>query len=204
MTTVTIDGYAQCAAYFQCATSARELVITCGFRNSTLLMPNAINSYWRGALLGSTKLFGPAQMSDTYRCSKTYTIANIGGILYSDVATIAVIGTNAMEVPPVNVSVIAQKYTARAGRSYRGRMALPPCILDEADVDSAGRIETSALNTINANLTTLYLDMVAHDLPPYLLHGATLPGGLIPGPTEILNFEASNLVGTSRHRLKRS
>lgn len=99
---------------------------------------------------------------------------------------------------PSNCALIVKKNTALGGRRFRGRMFVPPIILNEGAVDAAGNILTSPLASIQGNFDLWLAAMIADDWAPVLFH----QGAGAPAPTAITSFTCDSLIGTQRRRMR--
>jgi hypothetical protein len=111
---------------------------------------------------------------------------------------VTVPGTVTDSTVPMNCSLIVQKNTALGGRRNRGRMFIPPIILNDGAVDVAGNIAPGPLATIQGNFNDWYAALVAADWEPALFH----QGAGAPVPTAITSFTVQSLIGTQRRRMR--
>ena len=102
---------------------------------------------------------------------------------------------------PASMSAIARKVTNDLGRRGRGRMFIPG-VLTQTEVDEAGKIGSTRLNTLQTALNTLYGQFQNGSspllaLPPVLLHSSAPTT-----PTPITGFPLATLVGWVRGRIR--
>lgn len=106
-------------------------------------------------------------------------------------------GTNGtVQILPPNCALLAQKRTGLGGRKNRGRMFVPPFMLNEADVDANGLINPSTLATVQGWFTSLFNGLDAVTQSPVLFHS----DGSIP--TQLTSFSLQNRIATQRERLR--
>jgi hypothetical protein len=100
---------------------------------------------------------------------------------------------------PQNVSFLAKKATAFAGKAFRGRMYLP-CVV-EGIVDNNGIVGASTITAMNLRLTNLLSNLasaLAFPAPMVLLHSNPLID-----PTTVTSLTMDTMVATQRRRLRR-
>lgn len=113
-------------------------------------------------------------------------------------------GTSTAAMLPQNCALIYDKLTNRGGRRGKGRFFMPN-VLKEADVNSVGVIDTTALFDFQFQANAFYqrlLDPEGVQLatPPVLLHN-TGPGS-VGGPDDITGLQVQGLISTQRRRLR--
>jgi hypothetical protein len=106
------------------------------------------------------------------------------------------VGTQAITSVVNNVAVLIRKNTARGGRPGRGRMYLPPFIVDQVSVSSVGLLNTALL----AGMQNLATSWLVTSLATVVLHDSAAPGGTTPSP--ILSVTVQPRVATQRRRLR--
>lgn len=178
---------------------------TCIFTIGAKLAPGI----WTGAM--RTELYNDvsAALAPMWDPAVTMTgfhalIGNDGPPMAADVTggVTGTLGTTTMAPP--NVSYLAKKVTAFAGRSFRGRLYLP--FVDATFLSENGRISGTTLSrfgTAMVGLQNAALSSAGGGLDGwYLLHRAGTPGGA-EGPTLITDILSTNVVATQRRRLER-
>lgn len=198
-------GYGIWSASFAVSGVTRLSVVTMGFQNTGPAAPATVQVRFNTAMFSSGKLLDPATLRAIYTVVKTYVLVNNGGTFFSDTSVTPIPGTvtGGLGAAP-NQAVVMQKQTANAGRQYRGRMAIPAGYISDADINEVGIIQTSKVSSMNTAAVATYANMIASGISPYLLHSTPKGGGAVPVPTPINLFEIQPLIGSSRHRLKRS
>jgi len=194
-------GYGIFAVSFLIAGNSSELVNTWGFRNVAAGTAAAARAALHTAFTSGGSIYAPAFYNNQLTRVQEYVLLNDSGVLTTDVNTTHVVGTSSFDAPPRNVSLICNKHTARAGRQFRGRCAIPNCFIDESDVDDNGTIGSS-LAALQAAATITLALCLASNYPLYLLHGPVFPLDA-PPPTPINSLTLNPLVGTQRRRLRR-
>lgn len=198
-------GFALCSATFQCNGVRRKPVITMGVRFNTHPVAAFINTVWREALsqVGSGCPFEPVNMNVNWSLVETKVLANIGGVLFSDVNPTVVTGTSLgiTNTPTPNVSIIVAKKTAQAGRQFRGRLFSPPANINESSIDYAGIIDNTHLVIEQGYWNHVISDLNSNNLDAVLLHEPPLVGAT-PAPTDITAVVITPLVGTNRRRIR--
>jgi hypothetical protein len=116
------------------------------------------------------------------------------------------VGTSGTAKLPQNCALLIDKFTARPGRTGKGRMFMPG-VLREGDVNNVG-VLTSAFYSEMANSAGNWLedlaapaDDVAPPQPMVLLHNEGVPGGT--SPTPVVGFVPQHTIATQRRRLRK-
>lgn len=198
MATTIPLGYHIWSATFTVAGSTHNNVITCGGRNAGFLTAPSLNTAWRNAMStgGGPLLAGSLPTGWTQVESKI--LANIGGLLYTDINTSVVVGAGPATPPPMNTALIVKKECGISGRPYQARFFAPPSI-QESTVDAAGQLTSPSLTTVQAQWTTAYSNLQTALIDPVILHDPAL--GLIP--TKITAFTVKGRLGTIGRRMRR-
>jgi len=105
-------------------------------------------------------------------------------------------GSGSGDREPPNCSAIIRKQTAAGGRKNRGRIYMPSGVLQAAQVDGAGVIDSAVVTGLNTQWENLRVALVAADYVPYLFHSDAT------APTVITGFSAESLLATQRRRLR--
>lgn len=182
---------------FSVAGSTHTCTTTCGGKNGGYLTAASINTVWRNALISASRPFTSAQVPSGWTQIESKVLANIGGVLQSDVNTTVSAGTGLSTPPPMNTCLLVKKVTGFAGRPYQARWMAPPNILESA-VNAAGVI-TAGLSTLQTQWDAAYADLQTNLLDPVILHDPTT--GLIP--TKIASFVVQQRIGTIGRRFRR-
>jgi hypothetical protein len=115
------------------------------------------------------------------------------GVLLQGLGTGSTPGTRAgSNSPPSNCSMLVSKRTGIAGRENRGRMYVPPFLLEEATIDQAGNFPLTNLNTTAA----AFLAAFSPDLPMVLLHTSA------DAPTPVTQLVVRSRLATQRRRMR--
>jgi hypothetical protein len=114
---------------------------------------------------------------------------------------INLVGTNAGQGPPNNVTLLVRKQSALAGRTNRGRSYLPPYGLQESEVDRAGFLTGAFLTTFQATLDAFLLEVQTDGADLTINHAQPLVGP-IPAPTVVTSLIIDQRVATQRRRLR--
>ncbi len=108
------------------------------------------------------------------------------------------IGTLGVAGIAPNVALLVNKATDEGGRAGRGRFYMPG--MTEPDTSQGGLVDEAYLTAAQTAADDMYAALVAADLVPVVLHGATSP---IATPSTITEFQVQALVATQRRRLRR-
>lgn len=179
------------------AGSTHNNVVTCGGKNGGYLTAASINNAWIAALRGGSRPFNAGSLPVGWTIVESKVLANIGGLLYTDINTTPASGSGPATPPPMNTALIVKKDTGIAGRPYQARLFSPPAVL-ESNVDASGTI-TSGLAVIQNYWTSAYGDLQTALIDPVVLHEPSL--GL--PPTKILSFTVKGRLGTIGRRMRR-
>lgn len=177
--------------------STHNNVITCGGKNAGYLTAASINNAWRTAMSSTSRPLNANNIPQGWSLVEMKVLANIGGLLYTDINTSPFVGIGVATPPPMNTALIVRKDTGIAGRPYQARLFSPPAVL-EASVDAAGNI-TSGLAAIQNWWTGAYTDLQTALIDPVVLHEPSL--GLVP--TKINSFTVKSRLGTIGRRMRR-
>lgn len=110
-------------------------------------------------------------------------------------------GAGGGEAYSPNVTLLGTKTTLLGGRHGRGRMFIPG--LSEGDVAVGGLLATGVQANRQANWTSAAVEMVAQQIPMYLLHRYDPALGQTPlAPTFVESVLISGQVATLRRRLR--
>lgn len=96
---------------------------------------------------------------------------------------------------PNNCAYLIRKQTALGGRAGRGRMYLPPFVIQEGVIDQTGLLEESD----RADLEEL-ISPVIFVRPAFLLHDSLSP---TTTPTPITGISVQQRIATQRRRMRR-
>ena len=183
---------------FTCTGSTHNNVVTCAGKNAGYLTAPSINTVWRTAFTSSGRPFNAAAIAAGWSMVETKTLANIGGILYTDINSTVINGSGVSSPPPMNTAILVRKDTGFSGRPYQARLFSPPFVL-EANVDAAGGIAGGNLTTLQAIWLAAYNDLQTALLDPCIIHAPST--GLIP--TKISGFTVKGRLGTIGRRMRR-
>lgn len=197
------NQYGQATFIWQQFNVAREYAVTLGYQNPEDANPaTVINTLQSAFTSGANGIFDAGTYTAAMALSRIYVLQKRAGILESFVELINQTGSGSFTPPPPNVTIVVAKQTARAGRQFRGRWALPNGYLDEEDVDAAGLIDSGRVSDLQSSLNGAYGSLIAAGIFPALLH-AQPKSGTTPTPTPITAFLVRSQVGTDRKRIKR-
>lgn len=189
------DNYGIATVVYTLTATGEEMVTTFGFHNTGLNTADVAASDISDVWIAS---FTPATTLDSYTYTELKVLEKLGGSLLSGLFTSGAAGTvNAKPVPPA-VAVRCTKNTALAGRKWRGRMFLPPAMIAEANVNNAGVIDSTTLDSIQTKCDDLLTGLADAGYPMYLLHHD------LSTPTPVTTLQVRNHVGTQRRRQRRS
>lgn len=194
------NTYGNATFVFRAAGAARDSTFQIGIRdtNSTPLAPSTIPGQLATAWATAGRPFVAGNMSaDWSFLGIDYTYQDPSGpILYSLRSTIT--GTLLTSCPPSNCAVLVNKSTSLGGRHNRGRMFVPPCNFNEANIDGRGNINASDVAAKQVWYTAAYTGMLAVNLVPQLFHATSSP------PTTAINgFALQGQLATQRRRMRR-
>lgn len=127
------------------------------------------------------------------RCTK---MTESGPVVGEFMATVT--GTNAINALPNNTSLLVAKRTASGGRRNRGRMFVPPFRLDEAAVDTIGKIDPATVTTLQTRWDAFRSLLIASGFAPLLFHSKPPYT-----PTPITQFQVQPLCATQRRRMRK-
>lgn len=195
-------GYALYSQTFTQTASGRTAVVTMGVQPLAGATAAGTLSNVAAALNAANRIFDPATLDSSWSLTEQYCLFNNGGIMQSAQQFVSVAGTVAGNCVTPQVSIVMNKRTARAGRQFRGRTAIPAGFLQETDVDDSGTIGGTRLTAFNLAASLTYSALAGNGVPAYLLHSMPL-SGILPTPTPVTSFLVSGLVGTQRKRLRR-
>lgn len=104
---------------------------------------------------------------------------------------------------PPNCSMLITKRTTNGGRKMRGRLFMPPAMLNDVDVDQAGNI-AGAVVTAHQTLWNTFLQTLNDGLRfPTLFHQFDPDLGEVgETPTRITQFVVQPRIATQRRRLR--
>lgn len=191
-------GFHIWSATFTVTGSTHNNVITCGGRNAGFLTAASINTAWRSGMAGTGAPLLPGAIPTGWTWVESKVLANIGGLLYTDVNTTIVAGAGASTPPPMNTALIVKKECGISGRPYQARFFAPPAI-QESTVDAAGQLTGPSLSAIQSFWTAGYNNLQTLLLDPVIIHDPAL--GLIP--TKITAFTVKGRLGTIGRRMRR-
>lgn len=134
-------------------------------------------------------------VSQTYPYGRRNSPTSLAGL--SDNTPIA--GGSASAAPSAQVAMRVSLQTARAGKSFRGRLYLPG--LSEASLDEAGLWTSGAVSEADS-FVTAWRDAIVASAPVELI--PSVHGLAIPSDEPIIHVVARNYAGTQRKRLKLS
>lgn len=107
----------------------------------------------------------------------------------------ATVGTAAANGLPNNSAYLIRKSTDVGGRPGRGRMYIPPFVIQEGDISQTGFLTESD----RSDLSDL-MGPVLNAAPPVLLHDSLSP---VTDPTPITSFSVQPQIATQRRRMRR-
>lgn len=194
-------GYAAVAATFEVAGDAEQMVCTFGVDSGAeedpTVLADAIFDLWANTVTH----FSASSIALGYRLGPfECTIMTATGPQTGTGADFR-LGTNdLMDVLPNNCAVLAQKRTGRGGRKGRGRFFIPPCTLEDGDVDATGTIDTVHLASLQTWATAFLLALDSATTPMVLLHSEE--AGPI-APDVVTNLVVQSRIATQRTRLRR-
>lgn len=195
MSLIIPPGFSQALLKFSLAGDPEEMVMTFGVDNEA---PYTGDLSGAAAIRDKFLAAFPASVistSYTFRGCKLL-VGQDGGppAIYDSI--VAITGTAALANLPQNCAVLVKKVTALGGRRGRGRMFMPPMVLNEGAVDANGMIDESNRDGVNDRWDTFLtgLGMV-------LLHDS-LGAGIEPAPTPVTNLIVDGRIATQRRRLR--
>lgn len=133
-------------------------------------------------------------VSQTYPYGRRNHPTSLAGLATS----VPVAGGNAgVHPPPPQVACRVSLQTARAGKSYRGRLYLPP--MSETSLDAKG-LWTSGVVTAFDGFATDWRDAIQSSAPVELI--PSVHGLAVPSDEPIVHVVGRNYAGTQRRRIK--
>lgn len=115
----------------------------------------------------------------------------------SAVVSATAVGTATGESVPPNVAGLIRKNTGFGGRTGRGRMYLPG--LPDNQVQEDGDLTPTWLTSLETVFGDFYVNLLAANCPPVLLHA---PGSPVGAPMPLTGFTVDPKVATQRGRLR--
>jgi hypothetical protein len=201
MTVTPPPGYGLYTQTFTVTGGAHKQVITAGFANVGAQTAFNCRVNLSNAFNGAGGLTEPSQYDSSLTQVQTYVLLNTGGVLTSDLSTVAAVGTATFNTPSPGTSIVILRRTAMAGRQYRGHIALPAGFIDETEVNEAGFLLPGTVTSIQTKASFTLGRMTTLLVPMVLLHSPPLSGPL-PAPTAVTSLSVTNLVGSQRRRLR--
>jgi hypothetical protein len=194
------DGFYEATFLFRNDASPRVCTFSLGFVRIDLTSPTAVEAAQeiKDVTYADGMPFDNAEMINDWFIDGVSVAkgTSTGDIVGQALQTLQ--GTVVDSCVPSNCALIVKKNTALGGRRYRGRMFVPPVILNEGAVDAAGNILSSPLALIQANFDQWHAALIAADWGPCLMH----QGAGAPAPTLITSFTCDSLIGTQRRRMR--
>lgn len=193
MTLVIPPGFAQAAFQFSLLGDPETMVTTCGVDVSGaggdfVGLANDLADLWLTE-------FGAAGYN--FRWTFRGVVLRVGQDGAPPIiaeAPRAVVGTAGISSLPNNCAILVRKQSSVGGRAGRGRWYLPPCYLDEENVDDRGLISSAGL----PNLQTA-MDGVFAGAEWVILHDDVGPA---IAPTPITGFIVQQQIATQRRRMR--
>lgn len=195
-------GYGKFAMKWDCQDTNFDAVCTFAFRNvpnlTALEATEALQEIWYET--GRPSHIGP--MSDQWTNVSTYCLLKQVGYETSWEQPLGTIGLETDEVPSAGQTVVVSKKTDRAGKRYRGRMAWPPFMVLESNVDAGGRMNGGEVTDLQGKFTAALNAMTVASLPMVLIH-TRFTVDEEPLPTVVLALEVQPVMGFQRKRQRR-
>lgn len=197
-------GYCIASVTLQRSGTPKVAVITMGLGNPTAKTAAQVNTDWRLSLTnGANRPLFAGNFITGWTILQTYVVAcSAGGVITTHTDFVTAAGTRVAAGMPVNTSVVILKTVAIAGRQYRGQIKCPPIYFASSVVDQDGQIQPAQVSAWQTMWTAVHADMVARNIPPYMLHQPP-QSGPTPAPTAISGFTVRARVGTMRRRIRR-
>lgn len=195
MSLIIPPGFAQALLKFALAGDPEEMVITHGVATGADVSGNM-----QGAITISEAFltaFPANVISTSYVFKGTKLLVGQDGgppAIYDEVRSVP--GTAALANLPSNCAILVKKSTGLGGRRGRGRMFMPPMVLNEGAVDPNGLIDESNRAGINARWDT-YLPLV-----DMVLFHDSLGAGIEPPPTNVGSLMVDSRIATQRRRMR--
>lgn len=201
---VTIPvGHGQLTIPFNLTGDDREMVVTFGFEDNSAISPDSIAEIFQTAWFGMNTMASSA-ISTAYSVGPCRVRVNRTLGLFEGSAAATRAGTNAGIAPlPQNVALLVRKTTLRGGREGRGRLFLPPCTENEANVSATGDIGATAVTNWNTELEEFRVACETNSQPLELLHDVQPGDPTPPTPDNITGLLMQRFVATQRNRLRR-
>lgn len=145
----------------------------------------------------SSGMWSAAGVSTSYTFSTVQDTQMLADGPVTAVQIVDSVGAASATVVTPNVAVLVRKVTSLGGATNRGRFYLPAWKLTEANVDNAGIIATTALNSIQSQLTAWLAALVTAGLDMVLLHTDPLET-----PTPVTGLSIQSVIATQRRRVR--
>jgi hypothetical protein len=199
MTVLIPEGFAQVAFRWKTVGDLEAMISTIGVAIPEAADPALLANAMVAIATFPGSICQASLMSTQYSFVGTEVFARVGGDIVTSESTATTVGTvSAMAPPPNNCAVLVKKLTNFGGRRNRGRMFLPPCGVNEGEVDSAGIILPARLAILQGQVNVLREQLEAADYGPYLFHSS----GPTATATLISALSVQGQIATQRKRMR--
>lgn len=198
MGTFLPNGYGIWKPTFTLDGSTKIFQTTFMVQNLDTLTANQLNTHGRTAFASAGRPYVAANMFIGYTLARTEAYVMTGGVLTYDLNSAPIVGTKAGSTgTPINTSIILKKYTGIVGKAYRGRFMLPNMTINEANISQAGILDGTAITLIEGQYDAAFTAW--NDASWKAVLGHTSSEIL---PTDIIEWQASDKVGSMPHRIR--